>query len=109
VTVTGVSTAYIYHIPSGAMASATVLTRGPASFMFTGSDARTPNGLGQIVLVSPSVVHMATLGYEVQNFAIGATLTLQFVPEPGTFLLVGSGAVALGALGQRRRLLRAGS
>jgi hypothetical protein len=89
------------------MASATVQTRIPATAMFTGSDARTPNGLGQIVLVSPSVVHMATLGYAVESFAIGATLTLQFVPEPGTLLLVGSGAVALAALGRGRLLRRA--
>jgi PEP-CTERM motif-containing protein len=107
VTVTGLSTNYTYHVAAGKMASGTVQTRIPATAMFTGSDARTPGGLGQILLVSPSVVRMATLGYDVESFALSATLTLQFVPEPGTLLLVGSGAVALAARGRRQRLRRA--
>jgi hypothetical protein len=51
--------------------------------------------------VSPTkVITNVTGGLEV--FVIGGTLTLSFVPEPGTFLLLGSGIAGLAMLGRGR-------
>jgi hypothetical protein len=36
------------------------------------------------------------------NFPIFTSMTLTFVPEPGTLLLVGLGIAGLGAAGRRR-------
>lgn len=62
-----------------------------------GIDDRTPGGKGTLVLVSPVVVDMQPLG----SLAAVATLTLEYVPEPGTLLLIGTG-MALWLLARRR-------
>jgi hypothetical protein len=69
--------------------------------MFTGTDSRTPGGLGQVTLVSPTKV-ATTLTGTLENLFVVGTLTLSFVPEPGTFLLLGSGVAGLAMRGRRR-------
>ena len=58
-------------------------------------------GGGQVTLVTPVILWTNTVAgvFPVPSFA---TLTLNFVPEPGTLLLVGSGIAVLAALGRRR-------
>jgi hypothetical protein len=73
--------------------------RGLATTMFTGSDSRTPAGLGRVTLVSPAKVRFG--GGAPTHFLLG-TLQVEFVPEPGAPLLLGTGAVLLAALGRGR-------
>ena len=83
-----------YHLPNSVsvMISVTVTT--------TGSDARTPGGRGTVTLVSPVKV-MQNLGEP--NLAAVTRLTVNFIPEPGTAVLLAAGIVALAARGSRRR------
>jgi hypothetical protein len=69
--------------------------------MYTGTDSRTPGGLGQVTLVSPSRVTTNIAGGTLILVTFGK-LTLNFVPEPGTLLLLGSGVAGLAILGRRR-------
>ncbi len=64
----------------------------------TGSDARTAGGQGQVTLVAPGGL-MSTLG---GPFPLFVSMTLNFVPEPGGLLLMGSGIATLVLLGSRR-------
>ena len=63
-----------------------------------GSDLRTPGGAGVITLVAPAGL-MSTLG---GAFPLFVSMTLTFVPEPGTLLLLGSGIAGLAILGRKR-------
>ncbi len=63
-----------------------------------GSNGLDANGIGQLVLVSPIAVSSATTGI-LGGFG---TLTLNYVPEPGTALLLGWGALCLAFVGGRR-------
>jgi hypothetical protein len=67
---------------------------GTPSFR-TGSDSRTPGGLGQVTLVTPIRVNSIIAGGTIPVFGV---LTVNFVPEPGTALLLGSGIAVLAAL-----------
>jgi hypothetical protein len=59
-----------------------------------GSFNLTANGGGMVTLVSPSLVAIdGAIGR--RRTASITTLTLTFVPEPGTLLLLGGGAMAL--------------
>jgi hypothetical protein len=69
----------------------------PSTVMGTGFDNRTLGGLGTLQLVSPASIGLGTGG----SLAMLATLSITFVPEPTTALLVGGGLVALGALRRR--------
>jgi PEP-CTERM motif-containing protein len=91
-----------YHIPYGMRVSRTTVTtiNSNATAMYTGTDSRTPGGLGHVTLVSPARV-IATLPGGFLDFVVLGTLTFSFVPEPGTLLLLGSGVAALAALGRR--------
>jgi hypothetical protein len=61
-------------------------------------NALSPGGGGTLTLVSPGKVYVSTGN----KLAVIGTLTLTYVPEPGTVLLLGAGALGLGALGRRR-------
>jgi hypothetical protein len=101
-TVTGLMYTYVYHVPAGKAASMTIgypYLNGTA--MYTGTDSRTPGGLGQVTLVSPTKVVTNLTGGLLILVVLG-TLTLNFVPEPGTLLLLGSGVAGLAILGRRR-------
>jgi hypothetical protein len=82
-----------------------VTVTGMGAVQAVGSDARTPGGLGQITLVTPIRIEG---GLHPSPLAGFATLSLAFVPEPGTLVLTGAGALCLAALGRRRARSRRG-
>jgi hypothetical protein len=69
-----------------------------APLFMTGTDSRTAAGLGQVTLVAPGGL-MSTLG---GPFPLFVSMTLNFVPEPGTLLLLGSGIAGLAIVGRKR-------
>jgi hypothetical protein len=75
-------------------------------FTAMGSFNLTGNGGGTVTLVSPARLSVAGAGLggvERRNIGFVAnTLTLHFVPEPGSLLLLGAGGLLL-AVGVRRR------
>ena len=74
-------------------------TQTPRTLSLAGADLRTPGGAGTLVLITPTAVRTNLFG-DIPSFGV---LTLNYVPEPGTLLLVGSGAALLGVLGRRRK------
>jgi hypothetical protein len=56
---------------------------------------------GVVQLVTPTIT-MTTLGTGTLTPLFGI-LTIHFIPEPGTFVLFGSGVVGLAAFGRKRR------
>jgi hypothetical protein len=54
---------------------------------------------GTISLVTPVFVSVSLDSFPV--IPVFSRLTIEFVPEPSTFLLLGAGVAALGALGRR--------
>jgi PEP-CTERM motif-containing protein len=89
---------YSYHLPAGKAASRRSFSNHTGA---TGSDTRTPGGLGQLTLVSPIRIRTNLPGSDPLLVVFGM-LTLNFVPEPATLVLLGAGAAALGFLGRGR-------
>jgi hypothetical protein len=75
------------------------LNGSPSTVMGTGFDNRTALGQGTIQLVSPTIVALGALG----SLAALATLTITFVPEPGTLLLLGMGLAGIAAVSRKSR------
>jgi hypothetical protein len=73
-----------------------------APIQTTGYDNRTPGGAGVVKLVAPAGL-MSTLG---GNLPLNVIMTLNFIPEPGTLLLLGSGVAGLAILGRKRQRAR---
>jgi hypothetical protein len=75
-----------------------------ASLVFKGTDQRTPDGVGNIQLVTPFVVqyteNRTPWTYRQAGVAIA---DLRFVPEPGALSMVASGLVALAGLWRHSR------
>jgi hypothetical protein len=68
----------------------------------SGSFNLTANGGGMVTLVSPSVVDIDG-ALARRRTAAFTSLVLNFVPEPGTLLLLGAGALGLVLMGSRKR------
>ena len=66
--------------------------------MATGANNLTAGGAGTLVLVTP--IHIFT-NQAPGGLAAFGVLTLTYVPEPGTLLLLGAGVVALALRGRR--------
>jgi len=75
----------------------------PYTVMYTGTDSRTPGGLGQVTLVSPTKIRRMDSPGIYEELVLLGTLHLSFVPEPGTFVLLGAGVVGLALAGRARR------
>jgi hypothetical protein len=67
-----------------------------------GSFNLTANGGGMVTLVSPSIVDIDG-ALAARRTAAFTSLVLNFVPEPGTLLLLGAGALGLVLMGSRKR------
>jgi hypothetical protein len=65
----------------------------------TGMNSLTPSGAGTLTLVAPLKASFTTGNI----VPVVATLTLNYIPEPGTALLLGLGALAIARLGRGGR------
>jgi len=95
--IAGTVTAAPYQL--GTITQTGIFNGEPQSAMNTGFDARTPGGAGVLQLVSPGFSSLGPVG----RLVAPAVLTLEFVPEPGTLMLLGAGVLGLAALGRRTR------
>ena len=84
------------------MAPATTISGGtqtPWTVTATGADLRTASGAGTLVLISPLFFRSNLTGSDDLAFV---TLTLNYVPEPSSLLLVGVGMAGLALRGRKR-------
>jgi hypothetical protein len=74
-------------------------THNVATVTATGDDLRTASGVGTLLLITPIYIRTNLAG-DIPTFA---TLTLNYVPEPSTLLLVGAGIAGLALRGRKRQ------
>ena len=75
----------------------------PVTITATAFDKRTPGGAGTLQLIAPASAKLTPLiPSAVGTLPIVGVLTLEFVPEPGTLVLVGAGMLGLASYGRRR-------
>jgi len=86
----------IVTTPSPGNTGTIVLTVTQVTSM--GGGSQFVNGAGTVVLVSAINV-LTSIAGQIPTFAV---LTLQYVPEPGTLLLLGSGIAGLALIGRRK-------
>jgi hypothetical protein len=79
----------------------TVTTGGLIRVATTGSINLTANGGGTVKLVT--LTHVIVSGLSSGNSVAPTILTLTYVPEPGTLLLLGAGIAGLAATGRKKR------
>ena len=80
------------------IALVTPTSQGATTAAVTGSNTLDGAGNGTVVLVSGLNVLTNIAG----QFAAFLTLTLNYAPEPGTLMLLGSGIVGLAVIGRRK-------
>ena len=85
------------HLPTSTTLPGT-WTLPSATTTLTGSDARSAGGAGSVTLVSPVKAQTNVAG----NFPVFVILSVNFIPEPGTALLLLAGVVGLAAFGRTR-------
>jgi hypothetical protein len=84
---------------TGAITNVATSLGGPLqNITVMGNNALSPGGNGVLTLVSPSKVITNLTG----PIPLVSVLTLNYVPEPGTLLLLGAGVAGLAALGRKR-------
>ncbi len=96
-----VLTGHIWTTGAASVTGITTTTTGGAvvnTVTLSGGDLRTPGHAGQLTLVTPIRVLTNAIG----NLPGFGTLTLHFVPEPGTLVLLGAGSIALALVARRR-------
>jgi len=74
--------------------------KGAKTVTVAGKNNLTPGGAGSLTLVAPGKVY-TTIGADA-FIPSPAFMTLTFVPEPGTLLLLGSGIAGLALIGRKR-------
>ena len=97
ITVTGMS----WTTGTGMISKLTTTTPNGAvvnTVTVTGADNRTAGGVGHLILLTPTRVLTNAAG----NLPAPVVMTLNFVPEPGTLLLLGFGFGGLMLVGRRR-------
>jgi hypothetical protein len=83
------------HTPNSTTSTPTL----PGGVQAPFSGTATPSGVLQLVTVTK--VYTSLLG-AFPELPVFSVLTLHFIPEPGTLLLLGSGVAGLAILGRRR-------
>jgi len=74
-TLTGVPYTVVYHFPTGMLASRITRYRyANGTATYTGTDSRTPGGLGQLTLVSPTKVIFGDAGSALSEVILGTLM-----------------------------------